>query len=418
MMKYSFKAFKNHFLLCGTTCLLIALSLMAYGCYRAQVDTSTTNSSSLETDKEPYEVLWTYAIDADHKISPPVVLGDRVFFCSIHKTGRFNYAAYAVNKHTGELLWERELEYRALLIPPVAAKDTVFFVSRKKFYAFDAATGDIQWEYEADIDDHFYPYIVEDTVFAGKEGLYYAEETDDYLYAFDLSTGRVKWKTKLPEKMQTGPIVANELVYIGVHGKMLAYEASTGKELWVFPFAERWGWAWDPVVNEEIICFVAEPKDSNPFLYALDAYTGEEKWKLSPPEQQSFHNYSPIIVGDRVYIHSSFHSVDSSSSSMFLYSIDAETGVIIHEPEPIPINFFHKKIIADEDFLYFGGAGYLHAFFLHNETPNEAWKINLRGKTAIYHGPFVQDRVVYFAIDNYLYAIRNLAAPASSHEAN
>ncbi len=198
---------------------------------------------------------------------------------------------------------------------------------------------------------------------------------------------------------------------------MLAYDASTGRETWVFPFAERWGWIWDPAVNEEIICFVAEAyleglKDSDPFLYALDAFTGEEKWKLSPLEQQSFHKYSPIIVGDRVYIHSSFAHL----GSMFLYAIDAETGTILQEPKSIPMNFFFKQFISDEGFLYFQGEGYLHAFSLYNEVPREAWKINLRSTRAIYYGPFVQDRVIYFSTDNHLYAILNLTAPASSSQ--
>ena len=120
------------------------------------------------------------------------------------------------------------------------AKDDVF--------AVDAETGAIRWQYKANLDQKI------STVCCGwlsrgvalGDGKVYIGQLDGNLVALDQQTGTVAWKT-LVMPWQQGYSITSAPLYVdgmvitgisggefGIRGRVTAYDAQTGKEVWRF----------------------------------------------------------------------------------------------------------------------------------------------------------------------------------------
>jgi alcohol dehydrogenase (cytochrome c) len=115
--------------------------------------------------------------------------------------------------------------------------------------AFDAASGDLLWEYRralpADLAEYFpVPSINRNLAIYGDSII--DTSSDDFLYALDFRTGKLKWETRLFDyrrgaQQTSGPIIANGKIVSGrgcePEGSpeacvIMAHDASTGAELW------------------------------------------------------------------------------------------------------------------------------------------------------------------------------------------
>ena len=109
--------------------------------------------------------------------------------------------------------------------------------------ALDAATCAVRWHHSYTPEDKFTPTsrgvaVMDGRVFRGTG--------DGRLLAFDAATGKLLWKDvigapRLGENVAGAPLAWNGIVYIGiagselgVRGRVLAFDAQTGRELWRF----------------------------------------------------------------------------------------------------------------------------------------------------------------------------------------
>ena len=115
--------------------------------------------------------------------------------------------------------------------------------------AFDAATGDLEWEYRRQLPDDlgdYFPVPAINRNLAMYGNLIIDTSADDFVYALDAETGDLAWETKILEYQMgaqhtSGPIIANGKIISGRGCEpeggpeacvIAAHDARTGRELW------------------------------------------------------------------------------------------------------------------------------------------------------------------------------------------
>jgi outer membrane protein assembly factor BamB len=164
-------------------------------------------------------------------------------------------------------------------------------------------------------------------------GVAYVGSTDHNLYAVDLGSGTAKWKFETGARISSSPAVERGIVYVESYdGHLYAVDARTGRLTWKFavpgerrfagshlhgylPAAEVMPDQFDvylssPAVWHGVVYFGSG--DGN--VYALDATTGQLKWKYKTGDVV---HASPAIADSTVYI---------GSWDGYFYALDANTG--------------------------------------------------------------------------------------------
>jgi alcohol dehydrogenase (cytochrome c) len=197
--------------------------------------------------------------------------------------------------------------------------------------AFDAATGDLKWEYRRRVPEdagQYFPAPGNNRNIALYDNLILDNGADGYAYALDARTGQLVWETLILDyrrgaKNSSGPIVADGKVISGRSCEpeggpeacvVTAFDAKTGRELWRtrtipkpgepggdtwgdVPYEQRWhvGMWMVPSYDAELRTIYVgtsvtapAPKfmlggNNEQYLYhnstlALDVETGEIKW--------------------------------------------------------------------------------------------------------------------------------------------
>jgi len=115
------------------------------------------------------------------------------------------------------------------------------------------------------------------------------------VFGLDAASGRQRWRTEFatgalpritpPNSHASSTPAADEervYVYFSTIG-LLAFDAATGAELWRYAMPKPaylmdWGAASSPIIHKGMVIF-CQDDDLAPFLVAVDAKTGKERWK-------------------------------------------------------------------------------------------------------------------------------------------
>lgn len=164
-------------------------------------------------------------------------------------------------------------------------------------------------------------------------GTLYFGSDDGNVYAVDAESGRQIWKRVTGGPVCATPAVANEMVYVGSYdGKFYALNAQTGAVKWKFategerrfeaknlhgilPKNQTIADPYDiflssPVVIQDAVYFGSG--DGN--LYALDANSGDLKWKFKTNDVV---HASPAFADGVLFV---------GSWDSYFYAVDAKTG--------------------------------------------------------------------------------------------
>jgi outer membrane protein assembly factor BamB len=125
---------------------------------------------------------------------------------------------------------------------------------------------------------------------AVSDGTAYFGISDKNLYAVDIKTGEEKWKFKVGDNIYSSPTVADGVVYFSSGSSMHALEKN-GVQKWKFdlPLGR--------ISSHQSIDNTLYFSCKN-ILYALDAKTGEEKWKYTGSHTSTA---TPLILKGKVY---------------------------------------------------------------------------------------------------------------------
>ena len=189
---------------------------------------------------------------------------------------------------------------------PLVANGFVYIASTdNKLYAFNAATGQLQWQKSIGqvIGGGAFIYSSPAVV----NGVVYIGSNDRNLYAFNATTGSLLWTAPTGGFIYSSPVVDNSKVYIGsTDHKLYAFNAVTGTKIWV---ASTGGQIYASPAVEKSVVYIGSNDHK---LYALDANTGNILWTASTHYSI---NSSPAVVDGVVYTGSDDHNMYAFNAS-------------------------------------------------------------------------------------------------------
>jgi outer membrane protein assembly factor BamB len=210
---------------------------------------------------------------------------------------------------SGHIVWQRRVASgnTALSPQPVVSDGNWYQFGGELVVAYDARTGRLRWR-------RWFGCFNCDLAAAGGR-VYVAGVADNpepfdngtapgRLYALDAGTGKTLWSAGTDAEYTTGgsPILAADRVFVrtmsGPEGRrsfsIEAFRASDGEHLWHAPVGVSSGfWFTPPAASSALVVYPSE----DGFLYALDAATGERRWRA----RLGFSGTRPAIVNGLVW---------------------------------------------------------------------------------------------------------------------
>ncbi|MEU1310222.1 PQQ-binding-like beta-propeller repeat protein [Streptomyces cinnamoneus] len=243
---------------------------------------------------------WVYSLKADRGT---IVTGTR---------GGGVQAWEAAN---GELLWEMgggQTDFETPDCGPVIHDGTVYVWADARLRALEARTGVERWSYP--VGDAASCGGVPVRLLSAPDGMVYVAAGTRVL-AIDVARGDVRWRFEAPAVFLSppafapGPAVTGGGVYIADYlGTVYALDAATGRDRWRIATEARQ--STEPV----LVAAGAVHLGSGGALYTLDAVTGTPKWRFAAGGDIIG---APVVADGRVHFGSADHC---------LYTVDAAGG--------------------------------------------------------------------------------------------
>ncbi len=261
------------------------------------------------------------------------------------------------------------------------------------------------------------PVIQDKTLYFGGD--------DGNVYAVDAETGRQIWKRATGGPVSSTPAVANGIVYVGSYdGKFYALDAHTGALKWKFatdgerrfeakglhgmqPKNQTIADAFDiflssPVIVQNTVYFGSG--DGN--LYALDAATGDLRWKFKTGDVV---HASPAFANGVVFV---------GSWDSYFYAVDAKTGKekwrfhggedpLIHNQ----VGFQSSPVVVDG--VIYTGCRDAQLYALDAATGKEKWRFDNALSWVITSPAVVSGKVFFATSDSALYHVVDAATGKS-----
>lgn len=299
--------------------------------------------------KPPYKVAWAFNGRKLLEYSP-IVVGGSIY--GINNNGE----AFSVKTRNGKVRWRREIAQLNASSP--AYSDGQLFIANLEpgqVQALNAKNGNLRWRKSLPGRSESSPVVVGKKVIVGCEC--------GTLYAFDKVTGKPLWETDLPGEIKAAPTVGDGVAYVGDYsGTFSAVRVSDGSIKWqsgsqgaslgragdfystaavafgrvyvgskdgrMYSFeADSGELAWSHTAGGEIYAGVvaaATPKTEptvyfgvfgGDSFYALDARTGEERWRADAGGSVIG---AASLIGETVYV----ANLDSTET----FGLDAASG--------------------------------------------------------------------------------------------
>ncbi|GHF58018.1 serine/threonine-protein kinase AfsK [Streptomyces mashuensis] len=243
---------------------------------------------------------WVYSLKADRGT---VVTGTR------------GGGAQAWEAANGELLWETsglQTDFETPDCGPVIHEGTVFVWSDGRLRALEARTGAERWSYP--VGDAAACGGVPVRLVVAPDGVVYVSAGTRVL-AIDAARGDVHWRFEAPAvflcapAFAPGPAVTGGGVYVADYlGTVYALDAATGRDRWRIATEARQ--SSEPVLVADGSVHLG----SGSALYTLDAVTGTPRWRFAAGGDIVG---SPVVADGRVHFGSADHC---------LYTVDAVGG--------------------------------------------------------------------------------------------
>jgi outer membrane protein assembly factor BamB len=204
----------------------------------------------------------------DFLTAAPLVANGAVYFSSTEFSGVQNMRPdgriFALELRTGNQLWVYKTKGT---LGAAAFADKTLFVGDSESYlhALDAATGQERWNFKSSGGGVRTPTIM--------NGVVYFSAYDGSLHAVDAQSGQERWKNTKGPRVATPLALDNGNIYFGGEKiNLYAVDIANGQVKWLFKTKKE---CRSPVLAGGVVCF-----PTGGIMQALDAATGEEKWKI------------------------------------------------------------------------------------------------------------------------------------------
>ncbi|MFJ2212966.1 PQQ-binding-like beta-propeller repeat protein [Streptomyces sp. NPDC101062] len=230
-------------------------------------------------------------------------------------TGTRGGGVQAWEASSGERLWEiagAQTDFETPESGPTIHDGTVFVWKDARLQALDARSGTELWSYP-----------IGDAASCGGVPVRVSPASDGYLYvaagtrvlSVDLVTGHVRWHFEAPAVFLSppafapGPAVTGGGVYLADYlGTVYALDAATGKDRWRIATESRQS------IEPALVADGNVHVGSGSALYTLDAVTGTPKWRFAAGGEVIG---APVVADGRLHFGSADHA---------LYTLDASGG--------------------------------------------------------------------------------------------
>lgn len=201
------------------------------------------------------------------------------------------------------------------------------------------------------------------------DGVVYFGSDDHFLYALDAASHQLIWKFETGDLVRSRPAVDRRVVYFTSDDNFLyALDTQTGAELWRFdlgkanhprgPLAQYWDYLQSSPAVAEGVVYVGS---ANPNFYAVDARTGQEKWRFTLKYST---RSSPAVVDGTVYV---------GESDLNVYAIDAQTGLEKWRFDTGSTVIPSPTVV---DGVVYVGSKAPYVYALDAQTGQEKWRFN------------------------------------------
>jgi eukaryotic-like serine/threonine-protein kinase len=311
---------------------------------------------------------WQYAMTgtALYANSSPTYENQIVF------TNNANGLLYAIDANTGKELWKVQDKSRSLGVTPVSplVSKGIVYSGGNGLFAYEATTGKSLWT--ADRSCNTTPALFNDVIYlAGSNNI----------YTYDAKSGAAKWDQSFLLS-SANPAVSGGLIYCATFGRVFSRNISDGSAKWSFTTGSDSNNA-SPTIADGIAFFSASST-----LYALDANTGDLKWK-----QSGSYGAGPLASSP---ITDSNNGLVFAASGSLLVAFDAKTGTPKWEVKAG--DNLSSPCVANGIVFVAGLDGNLYAF--DSKTGAKKWTFATDSK--VYSSPCVVDKkgVVYHSAVN------------------
>ena len=249
-------------------------------------------------------VAWSAVEDAPTVNCSPTVADGRVY------VGSAANAVHAFDAASGEVRWEFETTSYVETAPTV--RDGRVYAADADGVVYVLSTdGEEVWRRETERNLHAKTLAVDDArVYVGTAGNMPAVVSGETnrskagkVVALDAEDGAERWSFSGPEDWFTGPALGDGRVFVGNHdGSVSALDAEGGEEVWSWSPAEADG------IGESMVLVpptfadgtLYVPLHGSGWLVALDADSGDVAWRrdLKAGNVKS----SPAVTDDRIYL--------------------------------------------------------------------------------------------------------------------
>ncbi len=270
----------------------------------------------------------------------------------------------ALDAKTGRELWRSREQvassYPGRILVTVAEGSVYAYDDNHILHAYDAATGRQRWRFQCPDFPHSAPLVVGDVVLANV----------DSIVGVDVASGLERWRLTRKFLEMPPPLAAWADIVYQVYAGVLALDLADGSTRWS---AKEGSWLSSTLVAEGLFCTSAN--DSEQTLVALDAVTGTERWRFLSTGNSAYPvaAYSgTIFVEDAPRYDWSYDGTEWTRLAVegLLQAVDATTG---DERWRFP----GRYLGSSHNHVYVGGwDGSLHALDL--TTGTEWWRLPIR----------------------------------------
>jgi len=239
---------------------------------------------------------WSFQPDGNKGIFPTPVVSNK----TVYVPGS-NSTLYAVNANSGTKKWEFETDGRIETTPAVL-NSVVYIVDKTNtLYAVSADTGEKRWQVSQGTECwRCPPAVANDRVFLGSwDGEIRAIHTADGTTAWQRTDG-IKFRIR-------GPVAVTEQIVLatGDRGEVIALDATTGQTKWLRD--TNTANLASPVIVDDVVYVSDSPKSTTGKIFAFTAADGEELWRFETREisfgdHDQAGTFGPVVVDGAVYV--------------------------------------------------------------------------------------------------------------------
>jgi eukaryotic-like serine/threonine-protein kinase len=228
-----------------------------------------TNGSKITALKIPdREVLWDFDGDGSFTTDSMLFFENKIIY------GTRKKYLYCLDKYNGNLIWSNDLEfgvrtsaviYENIII--IAGANSVNNNEIGYCTSLNKENGKIEWNFKINDSENnknyisSSPAIYDDKVYFGSG--------NSYFYALDANTGELVWQFKTQDSISSSPSIAEGIVYFGSHdGHLYALNTETGELKWKYYFGYKI-FSSPVIMNGVVYITTADLKNEGFYLYAL-----------------------------------------------------------------------------------------------------------------------------------------------------